>query len=150
MESYTEEGLQLYQVLMQLDAERQKAFLETKTSGVRLSGRQSMALLCIKQLTAQQMGGVSLKLLSQHLGMAISATSVMVETMVQKNLLQRSQAPRDRRAVRISMTPGGEKLFLLCNAALLARMSKLAELLTETERAVLRNLAAKISSRNIS
>ncbi len=145
--------MQLYRLLTQLDEERQRAY---KISGERgqekrfgLPARQSVALFCIKELTALQPAGISLKALAQHMDMAASAASIMVDSMVKKNLLLRDTAFRDRRAVRISLTQEGEKLFSICNDALLARMSELAQLLTQSELRTLQRVVQKICGKII-
>lgn len=152
MKQYTEEGLQLYKVLTQLDAERRKAFQSgvARESGrlVRPSARQNMVLIFVKELTSQEPEGISLKTLAQHLNMAMSATSAMVDHMVQKQLLQRAPALQDKRAVRITLTAEGESEFLSCNASLLGYMSELAQRLNKSELRTLQKVVKKFSRKS--
>ena len=154
MKQYTEEGLQLYKVLTQLDAERRKAFQcgVAREGGrlVGLSARQNMALIFIKELTSQEPDGISLKTLAQHLNMAVSATSAMVDHMVRKHLVQRAQALHDKRAVRITLTAEGESEFLSCNASLLGYMNELAQRLNKSELRTLQKVVNKFSRKRAS
>ena len=76
-----------------------------------LTLKQKKCLLVLAFLEPQNCG-VSLKTLAGRLDMTLSATSVLVESMVQKDLLHRQVSTQDRRAVRIELTAAGREVFL--------------------------------------
>ena len=58
---------------------------------------------------------MSLKNLAKSLNLTTPAASILVETMVKKGALARCVSPKDRRAVCITVTSFGEKIYeILC------------------------------------
>ena len=75
-----------------------------------LTRRQARALFIVATGTKQDSEGMRLKDLAASLNMTIPATSVLVETMVQKKALLRGTSSKDRRAVCIHLSEFGEKI----------------------------------------
>lgn len=59
--------------------------------------------------------------LSEQLNLALATTSQIVDQLVQDGLVERSEAPYDRRQKVVSLTPAGERLVAEARQILLAR-----------------------------
>jgi DNA-binding MarR family transcriptional regulator len=55
-------------------------------------------------------GGQSVSAIADHLNLSLAATSHLVERLVQRDLLTRSEDPHDRRLKRVELAPGGVAL----------------------------------------
>ncbi len=144
---YADQGYALYRILKGLERERQaisKGKGPVEQSSHSLSTRQKLALSRVKLLTTDHPEGIGLKALAQSVQMAVSAASIMVDLMVQKGLLRRLPDPKDRRAVRITLTPQGEQTFLLCHEQFLSHLSLIAQRFSPEEQLVLSRIAEKI------
>lgn len=143
-------GAKLHQILTVFDDIRRKvikgssAQLQKKLYGLTL--RQGAAINQVMLLTQTSPEGVALKTLAQNMQMAVSATSILVESMVIKGLFVRVQNPVDRRAVCIRLSENGEKIFLETHRIMNEEVSKLAKLLSEEELSVLDVVANKLSA----
>lgn len=142
-------GIMLHQILTVFDDVRRKVLkgtsapLQKKLYGLTL--RQSSAINQVMLLTQEAPEGVALKMLAQHMQMAVSATSIMVEGMVNKGLFVRAQNPADRRAVCIRLSDKGEQIFRETNQLILDEMSRLSSALTYEELISLHNISTKLS-----
>lgn len=140
----------LHQILTVFDDIRRNSLkqasspLQKKLYGLTL--RQGSALGKIMLLTRENPAGVALKTLAQHMQMAVSATSILVESMVSKNLVERAQNPSDRRAVLIRLSEKGEQVFRETNEIVLKEMVRLSSALTPGELASLHSIALKLNS----
>ena len=63
---------------------------------------QIKALGLLQRMGPLRMGGIAL-----YLGRALSATTTVVDRLVEKNLVSRGSDPRDRRVVICELTPEG-------------------------------------------
>ena len=72
-----------------------------------LTARQLRLIQTVCRLTRDNAEGISLKTLAEELKLSSSAVSLMVETLVQKDELERLQCSRDRRMVLIRLSPRG-------------------------------------------
>ena len=73
-----------------------------------LTARQLRLIQAVCRLTRGNSEGISLKTLARELELSSSAVSLMVETLVQKDELERLQSSRDRRMVLIRLSPRGQ------------------------------------------
>ncbi len=76
-----------------------------------LTGTQGNTVIAIRQLCEESPEGVTLKKLSETMGVTPAATSVMVDLLVRKKMLKRTKSRSDRRAVLIRLTPETSDLF---------------------------------------
>ena len=51
--------------------------------------------------------------LADNLGVSVSNTSVMVDVLVKKRLVERRRCDENRRVIRITLTKGGQKIYNL-------------------------------------
>ena len=100
------------------------------------------------KLTRDNEEGISLKRLAEELHLSSSAVSLMVETLVQKDELERLHSARDRRMVLIRISPRGREELLRVRNALRQLMQDFLNDMEpkEQERAVLmlERLLAKV------
>lgn len=77
--------------------------------------------------------------LSEQIGRSMSATSRMVDQLVQRELLRRQEDPNDRRARRVTISPAGRKfLMTMMRRRAEAELKLMASLLPEEQRIVVR------------
>ena len=74
-----------------------------------LTARQLRLVQAVCRLTRGEPEGISLKVLARELKLSSSAVSLMVESLVQKDELERLQSSRDRRMVLIRLSPRGRE-----------------------------------------
>lgn len=98
----------LQQQLLSTSSQSQVALVESLTK------RQEKLLFAVSRMNRMKPEGVTLTELAERLNMTIPATSVLVESMVQKDLLTRVPSPADRRAVRIKLSTQGQEIFENC------------------------------------
>lgn len=143
-------GITLHQILTVFDDIRRKVLkgssapFQKKLYGLTL--RQGSAINKVMLLTKETPDGVALKTLAEHMQMAVSATSILVESIVGKGLFVRTQNPKDRRAVRIKLSEKGEQVFSETNSLVLEEMSKLSSILTPDEISSLQTIANKLNT----
>lgn len=111
-----------------------------------LTLRQGSAIGQIRILTKDCPQGIALKTLATHLNMTVPATSLLVETMVNKGFFERTPNPEDRRAICIRLSEKGEELCHDVNARMEAELDRLAAQITVEELAALESIADKMSS----
>jgi DNA-binding MarR family transcriptional regulator len=63
-------------------------------------------LVSLMHIQRQQKATISS--LSEHLNLTLATTSQMIDQLVQDGLVERSEAPHDRRQKLVSLTPRGE------------------------------------------
>lgn len=112
-----------------------------------LTFRQGSAIAQIKLLTMEAPQGVALKTLAGHLKMTVPATSLLVETMVNKGFFERNPNPEDRRAVCIRLSEKGHELCNDVHARLQDEIDKTADVLTKEELELLARIADKLEER---
>ena len=113
-----------------------------------LTARQLQLIQTVAKLTRDNEEGISLKRLAEELHLSSSAVSLMVETLVQKDELERLHSARDRRMVLIRISPRGREELLRVRNALRQLMQDFLNDMEpkEQERAVLmlERLLAKV------
>ncbi len=79
--------------------------------------------------------------LSELIGRSLSATSRLVDQLVKRELLRRQEDPNDRRARRVTLSPGGRKFLLtMMRRRAEAELRLVESLAPEDQRTVLRAL----------
>lgn len=110
-----------------------------------LTLRQGTAISQIRILTKECPQGIALKTLASHLNMTVPATSLLVETMVNKGFFERTPNPDDRRAICIRLSEKGEELCHDVNTRMEAELDRLAVNVTDEEIAALESIANKMN-----
>ena len=77
---------------------------------VDITVRENQTLTLVCNLTEEKPEGITLKQLAAAMKLAPATVSELIESLVNKGLLQRIQNPEDRRAVQITLTGKGQKL----------------------------------------
>lgn len=99
----------LHEKALRLSSPESYKFLES------LSRKQAKALYIVSKKNEIFPAGMCLKELAQALNLTTPATSILVETLVKKGALARCISPKDRRAICITVTSFGEKIYdILC------------------------------------
>lgn len=109
-----------------------------------LTVRQCSAIARVELLTQECPQGISLKMLAHHLQMTVPATSLLVEALVSRGLLERTPNPNDRRAVCIRISEKGRSFFEEVNGLVNKEMDELASVLSEEEMGVISRAADKL------
>jgi DNA-binding MarR family transcriptional regulator len=99
-----------------------------KESGLSMS--QTGALFKIHRQKICGVGGVG-----EELGITSAAASQMIDRLVQQELLQRVEDPKDRRGKVLSLTPKGEAVVREAASARQSWIARLVDTLNEEERA---------------
>jgi DNA-binding MarR family transcriptional regulator len=68
--------------------------------------------------------GAALSSVAEHLGVARSTASAMVDRLVRRELVSRTTHPEERRSVVLTLTPAGAQHLQHARAAASARMAK--------------------------
>ncbi len=105
-----DEELQLWHLLSDcVDELRDTAVFADgqESSYLSLTAHQLRLMQTVRRLTRNTREGISLKALAEQLRLSSSAASLMVETLVQKDELERLHSSRDRRMVLIRISPRG-------------------------------------------
>lgn len=130
------------------DDVRRDTFKQTPTVHLEkmlgLTLRQGTAIAQIRILTKDCPQGISLKTLASHLNMTVPATSLLVETMVNKGFFERNTNPDDRRAICIRLSDKGEEVCRNVNMRMEAELDRLAVDLTAEELAAFASITEKM------
>jgi len=86
-------------------------------------------------LTVSDLGSCSLADLTEHLVVAPSSASEMVERLAKAGLVRRETAGGDRRAVSIRLTPAGERLLARIREGIVENYRVILEKLSPRDRA---------------
>lgn len=139
----------LLELLYTLDDIRRESLKLTSSTHIkRLMGltiRQAGAIARLKMLMNKAPQGVALKTLAQELQMTVPATSLLVETMVSKDVFERSQNPDDRRAICIRLSSKGQELFDVGFSALERQLDNHSADITAEELETCQRVAQKLS-----
>jgi DNA-binding MarR family transcriptional regulator len=106
-------------------------FAEMERSGVSLTQAKSLMLL----IDAEE--PMSVKAISDALGLSVPGISRSIDAMVQRGEVTRAEDPRDRRCKMLSVTPRGRKLYGRLMAIRLAGVRRFVEELDQDEREAL-------------
>ena len=116
----------------------------TKKEMYGLTMRQGSAISQLKLMLEEEPEGVSLKDFAKRMQMTIPATSLLVESMVNKGFMVRDTNPNDRRAVCIKLTETGWKLFHDVYARFHDEINRRAQSLTKEELATFSKIVEKM------
>lgn len=111
-----------------------------------LTPKQGSAISQLKLMLEEHPGGVSLKSLAARMQMTVPACSLLVEALVCKNFMQRVPNPEDRRAVLISLSEAGLRIFENVYAQFHAEIDRRARELSASELNTLERIVKKIST----
>lgn len=143
-------GMAIYQILSDLDEIRRKVLKNTPMANQKklygLTLRQSTAVNQVMLMMSDYPQGISLKNLAERMHMHPSAASIMVDKMVNKGLLERSENPEDRRTICIRISSKGEEIINSARNLLQKEMERFAALLTPEEQIQISNIATKLKS----
>jgi DNA-binding MarR family transcriptional regulator len=82
-----------------------------------------------------RMPGAALAGVAEHLGVARSTASAIVDRLVRRKLVSRTEDPQERRCVVLTLTPTGAQLLQESREAAWARMAKVLAGLTPADLA---------------
>ena len=99
-----------------------------------LTARQLRLLRAVCRLTRDNADGISLKKLAEELKLSSSAVSLMVESLVQKDELERLHSSKDRRMVLIRLSPRGRVALTGVREKLRRAMKEFLSGMSETEQ----------------
>lgn len=102
---------------------------------VSLTYRQTRALSIIADGEKTTDGGIHQIDLARSLATTVPATSVLVNTLVKKNLVLRSPSPNDRRSFCLRLTERGRKVFALSQKSIHELAAQLTCGLSEKDKA---------------
>jgi DNA-binding MarR family transcriptional regulator len=106
-------------------------FAEMEKTGVSLTQAKSLMLL----IEAEQ--PMSVKAISDAMGLSLPGVSRSIEAMVQRGDVTREEDPRDRRCKQVSVTPRGRKLYERLMAVRIAGVRRFVEELDQDEQEAL-------------
>jgi DNA-binding MarR family transcriptional regulator len=78
--------------------------------------------------------GVSLSALNESLGVSLPATSRQIEFLVRQGWVQREASQRDRRAIRLALTPAGQERLLEARHQSAEELARVFRRLSPAER----------------
>lgn len=143
-------GSAIYEILSDLDEIRRRVLRNAPMANQKklygLTLRQSAAVNQVMLLMTNYPQGITLKNLSDKMQMHPSAASIMVDKMVNKGFLERTENPNDRRTVCIRISAKGKEIITATRTLLKEEIEKYASVLTPEEEAQLVQIAAKLKS----
>lgn len=119
---------------------------ETQQKLRGLTLHQYTAVEKIMELTQSTPKGVTLREFAQVMQSSPSSASVMVDSLVNRGLVERSQNPRDRRTVCIRLSEKGGNTLRESRALAAAELTKLLSCLSAEESQQLAAIMAKLSA----
>ena len=145
----SDDGLKLWYLLSDcVDEMREAAVLSCQDAEVAdflsLTAGQLRLIQAVCRLTRDDREGISLKTLADELHLSSSAVSLMVDTLVRKDDLERLHSSRDRRMVLIRISPRGRAAIDKVRKHYSAAMKNLMATMSESERARAGELFAKL------
>jgi DNA-binding MarR family transcriptional regulator len=106
-------------------------FAEMEKTGVSLTQAKSLMLL----IEAEK--PMSVKALSDAIGLSLPGVSRSIDAMVQRGEVTREEDPRDRRCKRVTVTPRGRRLYERLMAVRIAGVRRFVEELNQDEQEAL-------------
>lgn len=112
-------------------------------AAVQALGRSDLTILQFGTLLMLEDGHArTVGELSGQIGRSMSATSRMIDQLVARELLRRQEDPDDRRARRVTISPGGRKFVrTLMRRRAAAELELMASMSEEEQQTVVRALA---------
>jgi DNA-binding MarR family transcriptional regulator len=108
----------------------------------KITGELSMQKLRAIYFLGKNPNGIQREV-ADHLGVSVSNTSVMIDSLVKKHLVDRERSNKDRRIVRIRLTKEGQKIYRLMLEHHLRLCEQILEPLTLEEQKTLLNIFDK-------
>ncbi|MES2059421.1 MAG: MarR family transcriptional regulator [Patescibacteria group bacterium] len=106
---------------------------------------QSLAHFEVLKFVAES-GNPTMKSLAAHLRITPPSASALVEGLVGKGFLSRESSAKDRRTVRITLTPKSHKLFVHLHKSKASIFKKMLSQLGKEDKKQLANLIAKCTN----
>jgi DNA-binding MarR family transcriptional regulator len=97
----------------------------------------------------EQAGEPSIKHLSEMLGMSSSAVTQFVDALVESGYVKRRDDPKDRRIVKLTLSPKGKKHITATKSKRVTEMADLFGALTDSELEEYARLQKKIVSSSL-
>ena len=119
---------------------------ETQLKLRGLTMHQHIAVEKIMKLTATNPGGITLREFAQVMQSSPSSASVMVDSLVNRGLLERTQNPNDRRTICIRLSDKGCATLKESRELVTRDLAGLVGRLSAEERCQLGNIMAKLSA----
>ncbi len=88
----------------------------------------------------------SMKDIADELGISSPATTAIIDRLIADKLITRSEDTKDRRIVRISMTPTGKKSFEKTREVLYTAINTRVSILSDTEQHELARILQKLQT----
>lgn len=117
------------EVVPQVMAAIRAAMRGRRTSDLSLPQFRSLAFL-------NRHAGASLGEVAEHVGLTLSASSKLVDDLVERGLVERAALRHDRRFVTLALTPEGADLFATIRHAAQADLAERLSGLSSQEQAV--------------
>ena len=145
----SDDGLKLWYLLSDcVDEMREAAVLSRHDAEVAdflsLTAGQLRLVQAVCRLTRDDQEGISLKTLADELHLSSSAVSLMVDTLVRKENLERLHSSRDRRMVLIRISPRGRAAIAKVRTHYGNVMKNFMAAMSEAERARACELFARL------
>ena len=119
---------------------------ETQLKLRGMTMHQHTAVEKIMKLTRQNPQGITLREFAQVMQSSPSSASVMVDSLVNRGLLERSQNPNDRRTVCIRLSEKGSKTLKESQELVKRDLAQLVDKLSAEERSQLAGIMSKLSA----
>jgi MarR family transcriptional regulator, lower aerobic nicotinate degradation pathway regulator len=126
-----------------VDALAQLSFLVQGALG-RVAAEHDLSLVQTRLLGALRGRSPGMNELARHLELDKSSVTGLVDRAEQRGFVRRKASAADRRAIEVSITTAGRKLAHRVEGEFEQRVVSLVQTLTETERAILSELASRI------
>ena len=110
----------------------------------RIAAEDDLSIIQTRLLGVLRDRSPGMNELARHLELDKSSVTGLVDRAERRGLVRRKASSTDRRAVDVSITAAGRKVARRVEAALERRVASLVQVLTETERAGLCDLASRI------
>lgn len=117
---------------------------ETQEKLRGLTMQQYAALEKTLLLTKKRPEGVNLKEIAALIQSSPSSSSVMMESLVKRGLIERAQNPGDRRTVLIRLTEKGQKTINEAQSLMTKSLTEMVSKLTPEEAEQLISITAKL------
>ncbi len=148
----SEQGPTIFDTFRQLETIgkhlKRKSFHRATNPNIKnildLSVRQLACLGAVKDLTAIHTDGISLKQLASFLGLTLPASSLLVDSMVKKGLLQRKENPSDRRVLCILLSDIGKEAFMELSHEIDVSVGELIKTLPKEDQAHLMRITQQL------
>lgn len=105
---------------------------------LRAEMRKNSSLLSVPQFRAlaflDRHPGASLSNLAEHLGVTRATASAITERLVQRNLVNRTERPQERRHVVLKLTQAGAEYLQQIRETTRAKIAKMFVSLSESQR----------------